>query len=75
MTGNSHDQAALDSVVKNLPACIFLIQGSNSCLLHWQMDFFYFFNTEPPRKPHYRVYMLFYIITLQSHSLLITDVD
>ena len=43
MTGNSHDQAALDSVVKNLPACIFLIQGSNSWLLHWQMDFFFFF--------------------------------
>ena len=76
MTGNSHDQAALDSVVKNLPACIFLIQGSNSWLLHWQMDFFFFFfTTEPPRKLHYRVYILFYIITLQSHSLLITDVD
>ena len=42
MTGNSHDQAALDSVVQNLPVCIFLIQGWNSCLLHWQMDFFFF---------------------------------
>ena len=28
---------------------IFSTQGSNQCLLHWQVD--YFFNTEPPEKP------------------------
>ena len=30
---------------------IFPTQGSNLNLLHWQVDFF-FFNTEPPRKPN-----------------------
>ena len=33
---------------------IFLIQGLNlhlPCLLHWQVDFFFFFTTELPGKP------------------------
>ena len=30
---------------------IFLIQGSNLCLLHWQVFFFFFLTTEPLGKP------------------------
>ena len=43
---------------------IFLDQGPNLCLLHWQVDSF---TTEPPGKPTSHIKFLYFVVSDQAH--------